>query len=298
MLLYQESRKYEDQQQVIKKINNAIDLISEEKSRSGVGGAELKTLNAIQERIETYREKYLQSIQAMRGSLFLSNVVMAGEAEEFAIVANKLKELTLAFQNELTQSVSLQREAARRTTLIVTSGTIFLGLLFSLLVTRSITSPIRRISKVFQELSRGEFANAIPGINRNDEIGALAESATVFRNVNARTASLLLESETLTSDLKSREKQLQFKTKELEKSNDQLDQFAYVASHDLKSPLRAISNLSAWIKEDCAELLPESSKRHLDQLSQRILRMENLLSDLLTYSRVGKVEESIEDVSL
>lgn len=77
-------------------------------------------------------------------------------------------------------------------------------------------------------------------------------------------------------------------TKELKRSNEDLDQFAYVASHDLKAPLRSIRSLASWIEEDCTGLLPENSQRHLNQLKNRVERLDALLSDLLTYSRAGR----------
>ena len=78
------------------------------------------------------------------------------------------------------------------------------------------------------------------------------------------------------------------RTAELERSNRELDQFAYVASHDLKAPLRAIDNLAAWIAEDARPVLPAASQEHLDLLQGRVRRMEALLDSLLTYSRAGR----------
>ncbi|MDA1164710.1 MAG: ATP-binding protein [Planctomycetota bacterium] len=80
---------------------------------------------------------------------------------------------------------------------------------------------------------------------------------------------------------------------DLERSNRELDDFAYVASHDLRSPLEAIKNLSKWIVEDNADLLPDTSKRHLAMMQQRAGRLESLLDDLLQYSRAGRVHGQI-----
>lgn len=75
---------------------------------------------------------------------------------------------------------------------------------------------------------------------------------------------------------------------ELRQSNEALDSFAYVASHDLKAPLRAIDHLSDWLVEDLERELPEKSACHLAQLKQRVRRMESLLDDLLQYARAGR----------
>jgi PAS domain S-box-containing protein len=86
------------------------------------------------------------------------------------------------------------------------------------------------------------------------------------------------------------------RTAELARSNAELDQFAYVASHDLKAPIRAIDSLATWIEEDAADALPEASARHLGLLRQRAGRMERLLDSLLAYSRAGRSEAAPEPV--
>jgi PAS domain S-box-containing protein len=82
---------------------------------------------------------------------------------------------------------------------------------------------------------------------------------------------------------------------ELKARNQDLDEFAYVASHDLKAPLRAIHNLADWIDEDSGDVLPSESKTHLKQMRQRVSRLEKLLDDLLQYSRVGRVEHEAQE---
>ncbi|MEZ4732743.1 MAG: ATP-binding protein [Caldilineaceae bacterium] len=94
------------------------------------------------------------------------------------------------------------------------------------------------------------------------------------------------------------ELRVQQRTAELERSNQELDQFAYVASHDLRAPLRAIDHLATWIAEDAGALLPPASQKHLTQLRERVARMDQLLDDLLTYARIGRTDDRVEPVAV
>lgn len=91
---------------------------------------------------------------------------------------------------------------------------------------------------------------------------------------------------------------LKAKTQDLEKSNRDLEKFSYVASHDLKSPLNSIKQLANWINEDCEEILPSESQKHLNMLILRSERMIKLLNDLLNYSRIDRTEFKKERVNL
>ncbi len=74
----------------------------------------------------------------------------------------------------------------------------------------------------------------------------------------------------------------------LKQANAHLEEFTYVASHDLKSPLRGISDLVEWINEDLGENSTESIQKNIERIRLRIGRMERLIDDLLLYARAGK----------
>lgn len=84
----------------------------------------------------------------------------------------------------------------------------------------------------------------------------------------------------------------------LEKRNQELDQFAYIVSHDLKAPLRAIANLSSWIEEDLEGQLDEDTQHQMDLLRGRAHRMEALINGLLQYSRVGRIKTDGSSVNV
>jgi signal transduction histidine kinase/DNA-binding NarL/FixJ family response regulator len=84
----------------------------------------------------------------------------------------------------------------------------------------------------------------------------------------------------------------------LERRNQELDEFTYIASHDLKAPLRGISNLSQWLVEDLQDQVPAENKQQLDRIQGQVLRMDELLNGLLQYSRVGKENIALKSINL
>jgi len=87
-------------------------------------------------------------------------------------------------------------------------------------------------------------------------------------------------------------------TTKLEKNNTELDQFAYIVSHDLKAPLRAISNLSSWLQEDLGSSLTGENKDNFVMLTNRVTRMESLINGILEYSKVGRENLPSEPVDV
>lgn len=75
--------------------------------------------------------------------------------------------------------------------------------------------------------------------------------------------------------------------KQLKRTNKDLEDFAYTASHDLKSPLQGILRVADWIEEDCSEALDEQLQEHVGLIKARAERMNLLLKELLTYSRIS-----------
>ncbi len=86
--------------------------------------------------------------------------------------------------------------------------------------------------------------------------------------------------------------------REIESANEELKNFAYVASHDLKAPLRAIGSLADWISTDYADKFDDEGRAHMRLLISRVHRMDGLIDGILLYSRVGRVKETRVAVDL
>lgn len=134
----------------------------------------------------------------------------------------------------------------------------------------------------------------------------------VRRLVAERTLELSHTNEALNKEIAERrraEEALQYlnitlehrverRTAESERRARDLEQFAYVASHDLKAPLRGIANLSEWLKEDLQDRLTPETQEQLDLLRDRVARMNALIEGLLAYSRIGRAAGSLETVDV
>ena len=100
------------------------------------------------------------------------------------------------------------------------------------------------------------------------------------------------------AERKQAEEQRALLLHELESANEELRNFGYVVSHDLKAPLRAIGSLANWLSADYADKFDDEGKEHMRLLISRVYRMDGLIDGILQYSRVGRVKETIVAVDL
>jgi light-regulated signal transduction histidine kinase (bacteriophytochrome) len=82
------------------------------------------------------------------------------------------------------------------------------------------------------------------------------------------------------------------------KSDKIFDEFLYVITHDLKAPLRAISNLSTWIEEDLSESLKGETRRNFQILRSRVARMEAMITGVCEYANIPKLKTTAEHTDL
>lgn len=168
----------------------------------------------------------------------------------------------------LRESVDLTRDVS----IILTVVFVTIALLSCLYIIHIITRRIKRMVDLSEEISKGHFKRIEDGTH--DEFHALAESLNAMSDILDRNF------------------------KELTRKNKELDQFAYVVSHDLKAPLRGIDNITKWMEEDHGSDLTPAVKNNLELIKGRTLRLENMINGLLDYARVGRVKKSHEEVDV
>ncbi|MGB5467074.1 MAG: CHASE domain-containing protein [Sedimenticolaceae bacterium] len=145
------------------------------------------------------------------------------------------------------------------------------GMAFTALLTVYLATIVGRTRRVRLEVEdrTAQLREAVAALNR--EVGERKSAEQQLQNLNERL-----------------EQHIASRTAEAERRAQYLEQFAYVASHDLKAPLRAVSNLAQWIEEDLDKKLNDSSREQLSLLRDRVRRMHDLIEGLLEYSRVGR----------
>jgi PAS domain S-box-containing protein len=139
----------------------------------------------------------------------------------------------------------------------------------------------------------GHFEDYYPPLKKWYEISAYPSDtglSVYFKDITDRK----------TSDTRLRElnESLQQQTKELASSNAELEQFAYVASHDLQEPLRMVTGFLTQIERKYGEVLDDKGKQYINFAVDGAKRMRQIILDLLEFSRVGTIEDNLENIGL
>ena len=168
----------------------------------------------------------------------------------------------LAVKQDIAET--LANVARLQTTLIVWLAVLLgLGAIVTFPLAYTFTRPLRELEDATRRVSEGDLSARVPG-ETDDEVGRLA------RSFNAMVEHLREADD------------------DLQRKNQELSAFAYVVSHDLKAPLRAISSLAEWLQEDLGDGLNEEHQKQMNLLRGRVRRMDGLINGLLEYSRLGR----------
>ncbi len=216
-----------------------------------------------------YESSFLEAVQRTRGYLYLTSVVMAAQAYETIYQSRKLSALMIS-ESERIQKQLFQHVSSRLRLLLLWTGFLLLFIcLFSYAITKSITIPLKRLTETFKLLSSGSADAEIPPYRLQDELGDLTRAAASFKEKNIA---------------------LRASKKELERSNDELEQFVYTVSHDLKSPIVTSMGFIGIIRKLASQGKAEQAIGMLEKVVKANERMSQLINDLLELSRVGRID--------
>ena len=234
------------------------------------------------------RQKIAKEVIQIRTLLFsetgLMTVVSARRQNIEQLTVYRAKQVApiqqiSSLSKQLTDEARSQIEKARTNLLQISNtllvqmasiGIISLVIIFAALffvVEKQVNRRMSGLTKAVLEIAKGNVEHEVT-VTGTDELGRMASALGVFKQ-NA---------------------------KELLRSNAELEKFAYVAAHDLRSPLRAISQLSEWIEEDTENRLSPDGIEWMAMLRLRVKRLSQLLSDILEYSQVGQDTNSLTKI--
>ncbi|WP_179950031.1 sensor histidine kinase [Lutibacter citreus] len=134
-------------------------------------------------------------------------------------------------------------------------------------------------------------------LKKDNDIVWARTSVTAVKDSNNRVKYHVTTIEDITTQ-KKLEKQKEELLNSLEKQNEQLNDYAHIVSHDLKSPLRAISALLSWTKEDFEDKLGTESLFNLNLMEDKVYKMDKLIGDILSYSSIGQEGDTSDTVNV
>lgn len=204
----------------------------------------------------------LRKIQLSNNQFSREQILQQTITTEFS---NRIYEIVSDAEHEIDLNAQKFQKTFDRTLLVLSLSTLLVvlivGVVLHFIVGRQIAQRMVKLTQIVLDIAGGDHNRKVD-VSGHDELASMANALTVFKN-NAR---------------------------ELERSNEELEKFAYAASHDLRSPLRAIENLAEWTLEDDFDQLPQGSIENLRKILERTKRLSMLQTGLLEYSQVGKLE--------
>ncbi len=222
--------------------------------------------------------KYMKAYISLKDSVMNQNTLEAmAQAKTRYEVEKREKEISfLKSKNEVLEK---NREIAALRSIAL------IGLVFSMFLLLLISA--------FYYQSQKRYSKLLEGKNQQ-----IAFQNVKLESVNKQLEDINLSQKTFNHVLAAKNEQIEHQNLLLENTNEELRQFAYVASHDLKEPLRMISSYTSLIQRRYTKSLDEGAKEFMGYITDATYRMNNLLEDLLAYSRISTHNQKKELINM
>ncbi|GGN46916.1 histidine kinase [Actinoplanes campanulatus] len=172
---------------------------------------------------------------------------------------------------------------------------LFTGAFLLLLLDRLVSRPILDLAGQVRQVAAGDYDRHIESRYSSPDLVGLAEDVDRMRQ---QIASELSEVREARQQVEWINQQLQSQAEELTRSNRDLEQFAYVASHDLQEPLRKVASFCQLLQRRYAGQMDERADQYIGFAVDGAQRMQRLINDLLAFSRIGRLTTGFTDVDL
>ena len=295
----------ESLQQTRFKLNRALDQLTA--IRNEVKQPALRfQVDDISQQIQNYANSFNVSVEETRGFLYLVNVILAAEANEILYQA-EIRE------GQLKDNIMQQRQLVDEKLSGLVSLVLFVSLIALLLqvlvsywITMTVTTPIIKITEVFNELTQGSGNSTIPQYPQNDEIGDLSKAARMFKQKNVENRKVLNDyrelSEQLERRILERTQELNSMNKELELAKEKAEEMVQVrsdfianVSHEIRTPINAVLGMTYLMRHT---ELNEQQAEYIESINLSSKKLLAIINDILDFSKIEAGKLTIETTKL